>query len=33
MVNYAGEAGEMGDCRRRLGPIVVARLPLIGYLT
>ena len=30
MLNYAGEASEGVDGRRRLGPIVVARPPLIG---
>jgi len=33
MLNYAGEAGDAGEAgggRRRLGPIVVARPPLIG---
>jgi len=30
MLNYAGEAGDTGNGRRRLGPIVVMRPPLIG---
>jgi len=32
MLNYAGEAGEAGNGRRRLGPIVVMRLPLIDVI-
>jgi len=32
MLNYAGEAGDAGNGRRRLGPIVVMRLPLIDVI-
>jgi len=33
MLNYTGEAGDVGEAgngRRRLGPIVIVRPPVIG---